>query len=198
MPDKNKFPHHVTPLPSRGDWGEALTENDYHFTEATVWYLEMHSQPVFPPDDKPEASFIILPKPLTTDQYKYYYYTVGFQYNWLDRLAMPEEELLQKINDPRIEIFVMKINNEDAGYAEFLFTGDYAEVVYFGLFPGFVGKGYGKYFLHWVVNKAWAYKPKWIQLNTCSLDHANALPVYKSLGFQVVRTETETRKLMNK
>lgn len=173
-----------------------LTPEDYYITESTVWYLEMHNQPAFPQEDKESASFILLPKPLTANQYKYYYYTVGFPYNWLDRLAMPDDELLEKVNDLRIEIYIMKVNGEDAGFAEFLFTGEYTEVVYFGLFPAFIGKGYGKYFLHWVVNKAWAYNPRWIQLNTCSLDHKNALPVYKSRGFQVVKMQREERKMM--
>ena len=174
-----------------------IKTDNYTLTEATVWFLEMHSPPAFAPADKPEAVFVLLPKPLTAVQYKYYYYHVGFQYNWLDRLVMTEDELLQKINDSRVEIYVMQVNGKDAGYAEFLFTGDYTEIVYFGLFPDFVGKGYGKFFLHWVVTKAWAYNPKWIQLNTCSLDHENALPVYKSLGFEVVHTTSEMRKILN-
>lgn len=173
-----------------------LNSTDYNTTEATVWYLEMHSQPAFEIEQKPEVDFVLLHKPLTAAEYKYLYYSVGFAYNWLDRLAMPEDELLKKINAPRIEIYVMKVNNEDAGYAEFLFTGNFTEVVYFGLFPAFVGKGYGKFFLNWVINKAWSYKPNWVQLNTCSLDHENALPVYKSLGFEVVKTQTEIRKIL--
>lgn len=175
-----------------------LKPDDYFTTEATVWYLEMHAPPAFAVTDTPEAVFTLLPKPLTAVQYKYYYYTVGFQYNWLDRLAMPEEELLQKINCSGIEIYAMQINGKDAGFAEFLFTGDYTEIVYFGLFPDFVGRGYGKFFLHWVITKAWSYKPGKLQLSTCSLDHENALPVYKSLGLVVVHTETELRKVMKK
>jgi GNAT superfamily N-acetyltransferase len=68
----------------------------------------------------------------------------------------------------------------------------------FGLFAAFVGKGLGKFFLQGVINKAWSFNARWIQLNTCSLDHPNALAVYQSQGFKVVRTKEEQRKVLNK
>ena len=93
---------------------------------------------------------------------------------------------------------MLQINNEDAGYAEFAIINDYVEIVYFGLFAEFIGRGTGKFFLYRCVNKAWSYNPGWIQLNTCALDHPNALGVYQSAGFEIVRTAMEDRKVLLK
>lgn len=70
------------------------------------------------------------------------------------------------------------------------------EILYFGLMPSFIGKGYGKYFLQWVIAKAWSYKPEWIQLNTCTLDHPHALGTYKKAGFTEVRKEIHQRRVI--
>lgn len=174
-----------------------LTEKDYHIVTAKVWWLEMHSEPKFVLAPKPEATFSLLQKPVETDLYRYLYKAVGFSWHWLDRLAITDAELSKKINDNNIDIYVLKVNAEYAGYAEFARKKDYTEIIYFGLMPGFIGKGYGKFFLQCVVNKAWSYKPQWIQLNTCSLDHPNALSVYQSVGFQIVNTTSEERKFLN-
>lgn len=174
-----------------------LTEKDYHIVPAKVWYLEMHNNPHFVLPEKSEAEFILLNKPVDLSTYRYYYKAVGHDWNWLDRLAMTDDVLSSKINKDNIDIWVLKINGEDAGYAEFAGESNYTEICYFGLFPAFVGKGYGKFFLKWVINKAWSRNPEWVQLNTCSLDHPNALSVYQSAGFEIVRTSTEDRKVLN-
>ena len=174
-----------------------LTENDYHIVTAKVWWLEMHNDPTFALPPKPEITFSLLEKPVDTNLYRDLYKAVGLSWNWLDRLAIDDEALSKKINASNIDIYVLKINGADAGYAEFAIEKDYTEIVYFGLMPGFTGKGYGKFFLQWVVNKAWSYKPAWIQLNTCSLDHPNALNVHQSTGFQIVNNTTEERKFLN-
>jgi len=51
-------------------------------------------------------------------------------------------------------IYILKVNNEDAGFVEFILEKDFTEILYFGLFPAFIGKGLGKFFLQWAINKA--------------------------------------------
>ena len=43
----------------------------------------------------------------------------------------------------------------------------------------------GKYFLHCVLDKAWAHAPGRVWLHTCELDHPAALPTYLQAGFVV-------------
>lgn len=174
-----------------------LSEKDYHLVTAKVYYLEMHEAPEAWPGIPESVSFHLLEKPVDAELYRRYYRNVGFAYNWLDRLAITDDELRRKINAANIFIYALKINEADAGYAEFALEKHYTEIVYFGLFPEFVGKGLGKFFLQWVICKAWSFHPGWIQLNTCSLDHPNALSVYQSQGFEIVRTAEEERKVLN-
>jgi GNAT superfamily N-acetyltransferase len=166
------------------------------FKPATVTFLEMHQKPLAEPEQIPGTEFILQQKPIDVNEYRSYYYGVGEKHNWLDRMVMPDEELFSKINADNIDIYLFKVNNETAGYIEFIKDPKFTEILYFGLMPAFIGKGLGKYFLQWVIAKAWNYDPEWIQLNTCTLDHPNALPNYKKAGFKEVRTEVQERRVM--
>ncbi len=165
------------------------------FQPVRVTFLEMHER-----KDLlallPGTRFELLQKPIDVALYRKYYYGVGEKYYWLDRMVMPDEELFQKINADNVELFLFYIKDEPAGYIEFVKEEKFVEIFYFGLLPEFIGKGYGKYFLQWVVGKAWSYSPGWIQLNTCTLDHPNALGTYKKAGFNEVRTEIHQRRVL--
>lgn len=163
---------------------------------ATVFFLEMREPPITKLVIRPETHFRLLTKPVSIEEYRYYYYGVGKNWHWLDRMVMPDQELFEKINAANTEIWLMKINDVPAGFAEFVCENDFTEIQYFGLLPDFIGKGYGSYFLAWVIEKAWSYQPKWIQLNTCTLDHPNALAVYQKAGFVKVRTEVQQRRVV--
>jgi GNAT superfamily N-acetyltransferase len=160
-----------------------------------VYYLKMEE----PPNERltmdSSISFVQLVKPIDPVTYLKYYEIVGFKLNWLDRLVMPKDQLGEKINSLKVHIYVMKVEQHDAGFLELVQEADYVELLYFGLLPDFIGKGLGKYFLHWSIHKAWSYNPKWIQLNTCELDHANALPTYRRLGFNDYKMAMEDRRV---
>ena len=165
------------------------------FQPVTVTFLEMH-EPKELPAPLPNINFGLLPKPIPADEYRKYYYGVGEKHFWLDRMVMPDEELFDKINAGNVDIFLFYVSKEVAGYIEFVKEEKHVEILYFGLMPTFIGKGYGKYFLQWVIAKAWNYQPEWIQLNTCTLDHPNALGTYKKAGFTEVRTEIHQRRIL--
>jgi GNAT superfamily N-acetyltransferase len=166
------------------------------FKPVTVTFLEMH-EPKTAPTPIPGTDFELLQKPISLDEYRQLYYGVGEKWHWLDRMVMPDEELSEKINAANVDIFVFKVNGEAAGYIEFVKEEKFVEILYFGLMPKFISKGFGKYFLQWVVAKAWSYRPQWVQLNTCTLDHPNALSVYKNAGFKEVRTEVQERRVLD-
>ena len=165
------------------------------FQPVTVTFLEMH-EPKELPVTLPNTHFGLLTKPITAEEYRKYYYGVGEKHFWLDRMVMPDKELVEKINADRVDIFLFYINKEIAGYIEFVKEEKHVEILYFGLIPAFIGKGYGHYFLQWVIATAWGYQPEWIQLNTCTLDHPNALGTYKKAGFTEVRTEIHQRRIL--
>lgn len=169
---------------------------NYTLTTAQVWYLEMKTAPVFTSAQLQEVKIVPLQKPLSVDAYRKYYFGVGEQWNWLDRMVMEDEKLYALINAENTDIFVLHVNGEEAGYTE-LVSGDGAtELQYFGLFPSAVGKGYGKFFLQWSITKAWSYPgTKKVRVNTCSLDHPRALALYQHCGFMLVEEKNETRKV---
>lgn len=174
----------------------SIRSSDIQLTPIATNFLEMHQPPRKKLVLRPDTAFELLPKPVSASHYRHYYYGVGAEWSWLDRMVIPDEELEQKINTLNTEIYIFYVDNEPAGFAEFVKENDFTEIQYFGLLPAFVGKGLGNYFLHWVIQQAWAYQPQWIQLNTCALDHPNALPVYKKAGFEIVRTEIQQRRML--
>jgi GNAT superfamily N-acetyltransferase len=99
---------------------------------------------------------------------------------------MPDDELRAMIQDERVEIFVLSIGQQPAGYAEIdrRQAGE-IELAYFGLFPHAIGIGLGKYLLNWILRTAWSYRPRRVWVHTCDLDHPAALPNYLKAGFHV-------------
>jgi GNAT superfamily N-acetyltransferase len=169
----------------------------YKLSPVTVWYLEMLNPPSFKISAREEIEFSLLKKPITCADYRKLYFGVGEKWQWLDRMVMPDEDLLEKINDADTEIFILSVGGITAGYVELVSKTENSEIQYFGLFPGFVGKGYGKYFLQWSILKAWAYpNTKKVSLNTCALDHPDALSIYKSCGFTEIKNQQEERKIL--
>jgi GNAT superfamily N-acetyltransferase len=161
-----------------------------------VTFFEIHDKPAEPFNEKCEAQYHLLQKPIDVETYRYYYSEVGMKHFWLDRIVMNDDQLFQLINADNTDIFTMKINDQRAGYAEFIKDKKFIEILYFGLMPAFIGKGWGKYSLDWAIQKAWSYNPEWIQLNTCELDHPHAISNYKKRGFTEVKTEILERKVL--
>jgi len=94
------------------------------------------------------------------------------------------------IRDPLIEMHIMCVNDVPAGLAELdRRVAGQIELSQFGLAPEFIGKGFGKYFLQWVIAKAFSYGPKRFWLHTSSQDHPAALPNYLSAGFTIWKQE---------
>jgi GNAT superfamily N-acetyltransferase len=61
--------------------------------------------------------------------------------------------------------------------------------------PDFVGQGFGKWFLRWIIDKVWSYQPRRFRLHTCTLDHPAALAMYKKAGFVQFKEEAIRREL---
>lgn len=170
-------------------------ESKIIFQPTQVYYLRMDENPDFKIANIAAAEIKQIAKPISAETYRHWYASAGADYFWLDRLVMPSEELYSIINNENNFLFVLFYNNEEAGFAEIVRYNDYTELAYFGLFPQSIGKGLGKYFLQWSINKAWSFNPQWIQVNTCALDHVNALPLYKKMGFIEYKRTIEQRRI---
>lgn len=123
--------------------------------------------------------------------WRFFYTEVGRQYRWVDRLGWTDAEVTAYLGDPALELWVLRVAGEPAGYFELLGHSDGSvEIAYFGLLPGFVGQGLGKFLLSCAADRAWARGATRVWLHTSSLDHSSALPNYLARGFSVQKQET--------
>ncbi len=158
----------------------------------TVTYLEMLQPPTDPAPPAPAGVEVRTLVSVPAALYRRLYDLVGRDWHWVDRHVLGDAELEALVNDPGVELDVLTVDGVDAGYAE-LDRRDPAEIrlVYFGLAPAFIGRGLGRWFLRWTVDRAWSWRPRRVHLDTCTLDHPRALPNYEAAGFR--RYDTKVR-----
>ena len=161
---------------------------------ATRTYLEMTDPLALRPCRAPEGDVrVALRDPCEPEFWRYLYATVGEAYRWVDRQAWTEEEIRGYLTDPAVSLWVMTVGDAVAGYFELRHEPDGSvEIVYFGLFPEFTGRGLGGYLLTDAVERAWASGARRVWLHTCSFDHPFAIQNYLARGFTVFKTEQYT------
>ena len=57
------------------------------------------------------------------------------------------------------------------------------QLAYFGLIPEYIGRRLGYFFLYHATMIAWSRPISKFLVNTCTLDHPRALPLYQRMGF---------------
>jgi GNAT superfamily N-acetyltransferase len=119
------------------------------------------------------------------------YTEVGREYHWVDRLEWTDDDIRRYLDDPALELWILQVAGEPAGYFELRKEPDGAvEVAYFGLLPAYTGRGLGKFLLTRATERAWARGAQRVWLHTSSLDHPSALLNYLARGFSIWKQET--------
>ena len=155
----------------------------------TVTFLEM----TVPPSRWPARPVNVATALLVADKpplhyYRYLYFNVGIHWNWEMRLRMDDETLRAAIHDDAVSITVLHVDGAAAGYYELNRKEERTtDIAYFGLMPHAFGRGLGKWFLGETVRAAFATGAERITVNTCTLDHPAALPLYQKVGFRPYR-----------
>ena len=167
--------------------------------DVTITYLEQAERPVLPTPPRPPGKVALLrAENPPVHFYRYLYRLVGDPYNWVSRRRMREDELREIIQHPSVYIYVLYLNGVPGGIAEIdARKDDIHEIKFFGLAPEFVGAGLGRYFLTNIIDLAWSHGPEKLRLETCSLDHPAALPLYQKYGFQVYDRRDGVVELMD-
>lgn len=104
-----------------------------------------------------------------------------------DRIPLTEEDIaLDEVQDYYIDdgaIFIKK-NNEYIGFGQIIRDTNQAVIVNFGIIKKYRGKGYGKYFLNYLLNKVKNLGFDGVKIN---VDYNNyiAMNLYKSIGFEL-------------
>ena len=163
------------------------------FLDVKITYLEMVDHPNRNWAPIPEGVKIQVEqlKDPSASFYKKLYLKVGKKWLWWERLIMHNDQLDQIIKSSNVRIYLLKVDDQIAGYSELENLEDNTiRIAYFGLCETFIGQKLGKYFLDQTIKIAWSNKPEKVIVNTCDLDHPNALSVYKKSGFKPYKEET--------
>jgi GNAT superfamily N-acetyltransferase len=167
--------------------------------EYVVTHLEMDARPNYPRPHMPQGptSALIAAETPPVWWFLGLYDAVGAQYEWTDQHARQSEGLAAYLNDPDVTLYTLM----RAGWPHGFFMldcrrKDVCDLAYFGLVPEALGRGLGTFLIETAVHTAWD-RPgvKLVTVNTNSLDHPRALPLYQKAGFAPVRRETTSRVL---
>jgi GNAT superfamily N-acetyltransferase len=117
---------------------------------------------------------------------------VGEDWLWFSRRAMSDEALRAIIHDPKIEIYLLKAGDEEAGLLELdLRVPTVCELSYFGLTAKVTGTGAGRWLMNRAIELAWSRPITRFWVHTCTYDHPGALSFYMRSGFRAFRREIE-------
>lgn len=160
-------------------------------TAVTTYYLEMTSASMLKPKQDSNGMEI---KECRIKQFrfnKFLYQVVGEQWQWTDKLSWTDEQWKNFAENENLRTWVGYCKGSPAGYFELQKQkGNVIELAYFGLIPGFIGKGLGGYLLSQAIERAWEWgPPEKVWVHTCTLDHPSALQNYQARGFEIVRSE---------
>ena len=142
----------------------------------------------------PEGYEVQIIKPANFQLNKFFYKNVGKKHHWVDRLIWKEKEWIQYVSDERVKTYVLKKNEDMAGYFELIIHKDKKEVeiAYLGLLEEYQNKKLGSHLLSSAIKNSFEFNPRRVWVHTCSLDHKNALSNYVARGMKIFKKETIT------
>jgi GNAT superfamily N-acetyltransferase len=169
--------------------------------EVETYYLEMTAPGDLRPARRSVDGFGVeraaIPSPALN---RFFYTAVGGDWFWIDRLGWGWDLWLAWLDRPEHETWIGSLDGTPAGYFELerqaAPAGDDVELVYFGLLPGFLGRGLGGLLLTAAVARAWGMEgTRRVWVHTCSLDGPAALANYQARGFRLYATEKHLKEL---
>jgi len=157
-----------------------------------VTFLRMGRPPRDLAPPLPKGATVVRVQDCTVPFYRFLYNTVGADYVWWLRRAASDEEIAGIIRNPAVSIHVLYQGGQPAGFYELDRRAEHGiNLSYFGLLPHAIGRGMGRAFLRHAVDAAWLEVPRQLTVNTCTADHPRALPAYRAVGFEPIRTVRE-------
>ena len=163
----------------------------------TVSYLSLEMKNVKFFEDAPSNHAISFLKAIAPNPsyFLYLYKEVGRKYEWTDWLRSESEILESFLTDENVFLYSLILQGEAKGF----FILDcrrlpVCDLAYFGLFDDVTGKGLGKIMMNRVFEAVIAQgNVKTLTVNTNTLDHKSALPLYQKSGFNIYKTESHKR-----
>lgn len=159
----------------------------------TVTFLEMSAPPsLYPPLPYNRQVALMRTRDIPLHFYRYMMDRVGRKWHWVNVLRLSDDELADKIHAANRDIRVLYLDGAPAGFFDLTtqLPGE-VELSYFGMMEHAIGQGLGRWFLGAAIEAAWSYGPDTVGVQTCTLDHPAALPLYQRLGFSPVGQKQE-------
>ena len=131
-------------------------------------------------------------EPVNFELNKFFYKNIGKNHHWVDRLIWTEKQWIEYVSDQKVKTYILKNDDELAGYFELIYHKDNneVEIAYLGLLEEYHNQKLGSYLLSSAIKSSFVNKPKRVWVHTCSLDHKNALTNYIARGMKIFKKET--------
>jgi len=158
-------------------------------------YLEISSLNQLNASKKKFQDFLIeLLEPHNFQLNKFFYKNIGKNHHWVDRLVWSDQQWINYVSDKKVKTYILKDNNDLAGFFEIILHSDKneVEIAYLGLLEEYHNKNLGSFLLTTAIKKSFLEKPRRVWVHTCTLDHKNALKNYIARGMKIFKTETIT------
>lgn len=183
---------------------EGMTEGT-GWLDYTVTYLEMTARPTWqrpaPPSARAAPGFALIRAEDPPARWFFHLYdSVGAHHEWTDWRHRPRAELDALLADSNVAIYTAMLKGWTSGF----FMLDWREetrcdLMFFGLAPEAQGRGLGGYLLQTAILTGWAANGvsepiSKMTVETCTLDHPRALPLYQRHGFTPVHREAKRRR----
>lgn len=167
--------------------------------QVTTWYLEMRAVSQLRPAQTPSTQHRIeLVEAPSAAFARYLYTAVGGAHQWTDRLPWSKARWDAQLTRPETRLYTLQVGGEPAGYVELDWQapGD-VQLVYFGILPEHVGRGWGGWLLTRAVQLAWQFGDdvQRVWVHTCTLDAPTALTNYQARGFLIYHQKTVDAEL---
>lgn len=161
--------------------------------EVTTWYLEMTARGALRPARTPAWDHRLERARRPSAAFARYLYTaVGGDWHWTDRLGWSKARWDAYLLRETVELHTLQLSGAPAGFAELERQPEgNVQLVYFGLMPDALGRGFGGRLLSYAVERAWQHaETQRVWVHTCTLDAPAALANYQARGFHVYDTQT--------
>ncbi|MDE8348987.1 MAG: GNAT family N-acetyltransferase [Acidocella sp.] len=158
-----------------------------------VTFLRLRARKPAPPTVFPPGVTLTAER-LDVAAYRRLYNEVGAAWLWWLRRMMPDDVLARHLANPCVNIHVLRVQGEVAGFFETdAEPWPAVNLNYFGLLPGFIGQGLGALLLAAAIESVFnqAGPLREMTVNTCTADHPRALPNYLAAGFVETRRVRE-------
>lgn len=167
--------------------------------DVTVTFLEMDAPPAhYPPLSHNRNVALLRTKDIPLHYYRYLTDRVGRKWHWVNVLRLSDEELSAGLYREDRDIRVLYLDGSPAGFFDVKpHLPEEVELAYFGMMEHAIGQGLGRWFLGAAIATCWSYGPKRVTVQTCTLDHPAALPLYQKLGFTPVAQKKEIIRPMS-